>query len=238
MIASPSLGFILLGIAGMLGWSLLLKKKWMQPVRQREYATVGGYVVIGIVSMGLAIYPYLGHKQPASQPITATNQNSPGGIAIGENKGKLEIHQSDPNATKETNEKLDVVEEKLDRLLSMTQPVMDRLKRDYPLGVVLVAFSGESHEALPVMGVIEGDWYNLKVRRTVLGGLAVLVPFLRDTRVNVKFYDVVLSVDRALPGATRMNVVLGNVTVWVECVKQEPIGICAAVGFRETEMQR
>lgn len=77
MIASPSLGFILLGIAGILEWQLLLKKKWMQRVRRNQYARVGGYVAIGTLSVGLAIYPYLRSKEPTTQPITATVQNSP-----------------------------------------------------------------------------------------------------------------------------------------------------------------
>jgi hypothetical protein len=95
MIASASLGFILLGVAGMLGWSILLKTKWplIQRIRRLWYLRASGYVVVGIVAAGLAICTYPRGEEISQHPVTATVQDSPGGIAIGEVKGPLTINQ-------------------------------------------------------------------------------------------------------------------------------------------------
>ncbi len=91
MIASPSLGFVLLGIAGVLGWRLLLKQDWawMQRVRRSPRARIAVYIVyIGVVvlSMGLAAYTYPRHSKPTLQPGTTNVQGSPGSrvVSIGE----------------------------------------------------------------------------------------------------------------------------------------------------------
>jgi hypothetical protein len=104
MFKSASLGFILLGIAGVLSWHRLLTKEW--PIAQRikgiPRAGLVGDILIVLLGGGLAIRSHLAHPestrtQPTPAPAVNTQHNEgSSGINV-QASGPVTINQSDPN---------------------------------------------------------------------------------------------------------------------------------------------
>jgi hypothetical protein len=125
----------------------------------------------------------------------------------------------------------EVLEQLQEMLSGLSGNEIRRLEQDYPLGHVLIAFSGEVKKVLPNSNVLEADWDGLTVGRNSKL-IWIRLPHLRDVHRNVGLDGCQLSTN-ARPGAKVAAMSLGNVAIWVECLRTEPIGICAVLGFKE-----
>lgn len=117
-------------------------------------------------------------------------------------------------------------------LSSVTATELSRLASDYPLGHVLIAFSGEIKKVLPYTNVVESDWDNLDVHREKNNTISVLIPYVRDVRSHSMATHLLINLD-AWPGAKSRALQFKNLEIWTECLKTEPIGRCVVLGFRE-----
>ena len=106
-----------------------------------------------------------------------------------------------------------------------------RLATEYPLGYVMIAFSGDKKVILPYADRFEADWDKLKVYRDEQGGISVDIPYLHDTRGHSTLANCSLGTS-AKPGSF-MQFPFGSLIAQVECLQVDPIGIAAVLGFKE-----
>jgi hypothetical protein len=143
------------------------------------------------------------------------------------------IGSSDPNGIAAANKKLDA-------LLARTDSKIHQLEEEYDLGFILVAFSGEidTTRIVPHTDRIEGDWRRCRVYEAGNGLLGVeLPPRLKfkgregpPIEINAGSIRAIIP---AKPGEKTSGLGARGVQFQVECLQQEPIGVCAVIGFKE-----
>ena len=173
--------------------------------------------------------------------VVATAQNSPGSnpVAVGtlNVNGPLVINPPDPNRD-------DAIHRKLDAMLALPSIELRRLEQEYTLGFVLVAYSGEIDTTRIAAHTdrIECDWRQCRVFRDDGGFMCVELPhFLRFKKPGTPPFEINGPIFRILlparPGEKSSDLVAHGIKVRVECLKQEPIGVCAAIGFDDIDMR-
>jgi len=121
-------------------------------------------------------------------------------------------------------------EQLMKRLVAAQKDEEQRLREDYPFGYVMVAFSGETKAVLPYPSRFDCDWDEVTVSRQG-DVIAVEIPYLRDTKTGVSFENVAVGT-RAIPGSKGSPPIrLADCAITLECLKAEPIGIIAVLGF-------
>lgn len=113
-----------------------------------------------------------------------------------------------------------------------TNEDMERLKKDFPLGIVLIAFSGQVKKVLPYSGMIEGDWDGLTVRMVADNNMEIHIPYLHWRAFNATVRNCTLTVP-AVPGLKRSGGDPDVMGIWAECLEADPVGICAVLGFKD-----
>jgi hypothetical protein len=233
MIATPTVGYVVLGLVAEFYWFYALQKNWawVQPIRQSRRWQIIGYVVIAVIFGGLAIYAHFRPDKPISPSMAVRNENSPGAIAVGENKGSITVVQTDPNAIVGINEKLDAL------LAIRDADVIARLNRDYDCGFVLVAFSDEvdATRARPytARGVIQADWDKCKAQKQG-DCITVSIPNCKMIGDGVVF-KVCSEIRLSFPIDPRKEssgLIVGDITVKGEYLRTDPWGHCFVLGFK------
>jgi hypothetical protein len=111
----------------------------------------------------------------------------------------------------------------------------DRLKKEYPLGYVMLAFSGEKKLVLPYAERFDCEWDGLGVSlRTedVKKSIYIDIPRLKYKPNHVELSRVRIVVS-AKPGSRCKTFSLFGFDISAECLKSEPIGVFAVLGFSE-----
>jgi len=247
VLSSPILGCILMGIGATMGWFLLIWMGWF-PFLARKYIKYPGCVVIAAALVILALYlrggkadvPADTNQVVVTPPsVVATAPNSPGSqvLAVGQINGDLNISRPDPNDMAEVNRKLDA-------LLALTDKETYRLEKEHDLGFVLVAFSGEVDETRvrPHGDKVMGDWSQCRARKDDRGYLLIHLPDVvrlkgRPASITFLSADNAYMAIQAKPGAKSRDLFASGVRIRFECLKTEPIGICAAIGFAQVDTQ-
>jgi hypothetical protein len=107
-----------------------------------------------------------------------------------------------------------------------------RLNKEYPLGYAMIAFSGEKQIAVPYTEQFEADWNHLSVTKDRNNFLQIGISRLYDKKNDHLVNNVGLGV-RAVPGARSAMLEFASFTIVVECLRSEPVGIYAVLGFSE-----
>jgi hypothetical protein len=212
---------------------------WVQGLRKKRRIVTAIYVAIGVLSAGAGVYTYVYGRKPATMAITATNQNSPGGVAIGKNDGVINVGTSDANQTaeivravKEVGERTEqnIIESLRKELGHVRRDGTEGLARRFPMGCALVAFSGEHKVVVPPRGGLIVDWDTVKISMYGPSDVNIVIPTVYDAFNNVSSNNYVRV--SAIPGAASIGAY--GFSSWVlraECLRVTPIGICVAVGF-------
>jgi hypothetical protein len=239
------LGCIIAGTGAALGWFVLIWRGWFACLNRKCAQYLGfGIIIVAFTVLALCIPGSKSDDASGNtaipQSITANAPNSPGSqvVAIGQVYGGLYMDRSDPNGMAEVNRKLDA-------LLEITGTEIHRLEKEYDLGFVLVAFSGEvdATRVIPHTNRIEADWNQCRASGGEDGRMRVRMPPViiltgPRGRLRLKFYDVYFSID-AKPGAKSFSLFEpSGIRARLECLKTEPIGICAVVGFAESKGEK
>ena len=233
MLASHTLGCIAMGVGLAIAWFVITWMEWF-PFLSRKSIQYLGYGVIVVASLALlCLSPDKSDATQAVQPITTTVQDSPGSTVVNVGDGgTATVNQSDP-------QKVDAIHEELARLRAWVErsaaSEMWRLKKEYDLGFVLIAFSGETDakEVQPYSDAIDGDWNNFKVHKDEQGLLWIDIPYLYIRPHGTMTFNGCSAIIPAVPGMKRPCMRNADIGVWVECLKSDLVGICAAIGFKK-----
>jgi hypothetical protein len=107
-----------------------------------------------------------------------------------------------------------------------------RLEKEYPLGYVMIAFSGHKKIVLPRTNRMRADWDNMKVYMDEQNNISVDIPYLYDMVSHSSLENCALGTP-AIPGSSGRWGLGSSLVVHVECVRANPIGIFAVLGFNE-----
>jgi len=209
--SNPSLAWALSGGAGVLLWLYGCNYEWPYPqLRAFAKKRCVGWIGCAVIAFGFGTVSLRawGPREPTNSEVV--------------------------NAIEEAGQKtVEDVKKELDAMLSgLSGNELRRLEQEYSLGFVLIAFSGEVKKVLPYSNVVEGDWDGLMVHRAEGNVISIYIPYLRDLRPGGTILGRTTLGIIARPG-NRQAFPLKNVDAWVECVKAEPVGICAVLGFTD-----
>jgi len=107
-----------------------------------------------------------------------------------------------------------------------------RLDKEYPLGYALIAFSGEKKTFISGLNRFEIDWDNIRVYKDRDNVMHVTLDRYYDKDTQNEFISPDFSCD-AIPGAKYTAMKVGSVSITIECLKAEPVGILGVLGFAE-----
>jgi len=106
-----------------------------------------------------------------------------------------------------------------------------RLKKEYPLGYVMIAFSGEKHIVDNYSDRFQFD-QNVKIYKDNQNLLRIEMYNLFD-KVNENQIGMISAGISLKPGTKQSIVRFPSFRVIGECLKNEPIGVYAVIGFSE-----
>ena len=242
--APPFFGFVLLGLAAALAWSALAHSGWLSFLTRRYiHYTAYGIIIVVFLPLALFVHPHITDaptdtNEPGVSPpsVVATAPTGSTVTAIGTFNGNLTVKQSGPN-------QFDTINKKLDALLSLTDSEMNQLEKEYDLGFVLIALSGEVNatRVMPHTNRVESDWGQCIAFKDEKGrlhiGLPQVVEIQRPGGHMISLFatgaDYFIG---AIPSSksSLLSVNVSDVQLRLECLKTQPIGICAVIGFKDT----
>lgn len=126
---------------------------------------------------------------------------------------------------------------KLNKMLVDAQQEEERLNKEYPLGYVMIAFSGEKKVIIPSSGrVVVENPHNMIVYIDNNYWIHIDNCNIYDNQSHSRATDCSFGT-LAKPGQKAVVMTWKSpkkdLQIVVECVKTEPIGVCAVLGFSE-----
>jgi hypothetical protein len=118
----------------------------------------------------------------------------------------------------------------------------NRLKREYPLGYVIFAFSGEKIVHLLCTDRVDSDWDRVKVYREGKDLVFIEPLYLFDKREDKHktsgFVSCAFGMP-AKPGGKSIRIrVQDSFMARAECIRAKPVGLCVVLGFMECESEK
>jgi len=244
MIANPTLGYILVGVGAVLGWSSLVISGL---INFQVWHKILGYAIIIIMTLIFAFA--IPNSEPdipkddqetesVPQSITTTIHDSPNSVA--QSAGGNII---DSPVTINQGINREELEETLRKYLP--ENVEDQIREEYSLGYVLFAHLAEPKMVLPYKVVqnvsIEGDWDNIKIYQNEYSDpdeVWIEIPNFRLKYKYISMANIVPSV-KLVPGY-KMAILYDKVdslVVEVQCLQSNPIGYSFVLGFKKMEQE-
>ena len=210
---NPSLGWMIWGAAVVLLWWSICTSDWsntiVMKIAHSGRCRLAGFIVI-LVSFGVAAWIAPWHKESEKAAVSSM------------------VDDIVRRVGEQTNQQL---EDKLKVALSQTRDDKeDLLKKEYPLGYVMVAFSGEKKDVLLCTDRFEIDLSRVAVRKGSINTVLVDIPRIYDkvqkTTCSISSYEF-----PAIPGRQPWLIQTTSLRLRIECLKADPWGIFVVLGF-------
>jgi len=234
MVASPVLGIVLIGIGLSSGLYLLIQTHWIS-FFERRLIQHCGYGVIVIICLVIA-YASIGNP-PEEKPRI---QNIGGNVlSVGE-ANNLTVYQTVGNPNQPTNadlmDAIQAVDMKLEESARHVEKSYEKELEDrYPLGYIVVAFSGRSSAFLPRLDRFEVNPNDISLAiNSDRTQLQIRVPKIHDRQFGNIIRDCYLYLPLVV-GARSMDIPTGDAHVQAECLKADPIGTYVVLGFTDEQ---
>ncbi len=211
---NPGLSWVIWGVAAIWLWWFICKPGLMSRVL-RQYGKSRFLYWIGFGLVGLSFGTKAWYS-PWGQPAEVQPTNT-------------EVVKAVRHASEHQADELSKLRAELSKI---TNGVEDRLKREYPLGYVMIAFSGHHKGVVPHSDIIDANWDDMTVSIDNKNTMMVEIPYLCDKRSGSSLMNCGLGT-RAIPGAFFDWKFKDSLTMRLECLEANPVGIFAVLGFKE-----
>jgi hypothetical protein len=146
-------------------------------------------------------------------------------------------------AQKDREEKQEQILASQENISKTLKEVLDKAKNDkeeylkgeYPLGYIMIAFSGEKKAVLPYTNIFETDWDNIEAYKDDKNIANIEVPYLRDKRTGSMMVGFTIGLFAKEGSKSIKFRFKGSFVAQATCLKADPVGIYLVLGFFEDD---